>query len=576
MTLTIEAPSGMGRARGESPDNRLLSETNGRSMFVPRGDQYANVKDYLAPNRVPGSTDDWQAFEAARQTGRPVYAPAGHYYLSKAPAWGDGSVFRGDGKRKTVLHVHDAAPADVSLFTNANMTGNVQGYFADFTIDGNCMRQGGTLLAPGGSRGSTMVWRNVRHFYVDRVETVNPILHGFDVTRGALDYPYLGDGAAATLRSSDVEFFQCEATNFGDDGFTCHSSDNIKFTNCLSYNPRLRDNCNGFEIDGDSAHITLTGNRSFGCYAGVEVKGHGNESAAQDVTINGHHDTGSVRSYNFRHIGYHSGSNPVSKTARNITASNLVSINPNNDKGFQDDATPRALSISAYIGVSINGFEAVGRGGYGTGDIAIAVQFRSADINLAGVNVRGWTGAEYDLSVTTGDLVTVTGFTTRESANSAIYTGSGVTSFKLFGLQAAGPATGAYRGVNIYTPDGVEISGAAVTGYPTPVHADGTNYASVEAYGRRTRSIPASVTRLIDLDPALPYYANTDRFAALTDIPPGQGGGNWISHSNLTGDSVVQTVIRNTSGAGQVQSWRIVNFVLKTAGPWNRPTITQV
>lgn len=558
----------------ESANTRLITEANLNTRLLGRG--WANVLDFLEPGRVEGVTDDRPAFEAARLTGRPVYAPTGNYYLSKSPDWGSGAVFRGDGKRKTIIKLLDNAPADVTLWGNASLNGTVQMYFSDFTLDGNCQRQGGTLQPAGGSRSSCMTFRNVQHAYVDRVEAINPLLHGFDVTRGALDYPYLGDGVVATMRSSNIYFDQCESTNFGDDAFTCHSSDYIHYSRCIGYDPRNRDNNNGFEIDGDSRHITLTNNRSYGCYAGIEVKGHENESAAQEIIINGHHDTGSVRSYNFRHIGFHSDTDPLSTTARNIIATNLVSIDPNNDKNFQDTATPRALAISAFKGVSITGFTAIGRGGYGAGCVAISIQFKASHINLSGINVSGWTGADSDLSITSGDYVTVTGFTTRESAPRAIYTGSNISAVNFFGVNATAPTTGATTGIDLYSSIGLEFAGLSVTGYPIPFRADLIDYPSIGLFARRARFVPAGITSMKDLDPSNDYYASTTTFAAFTtDRPTGATGAYFITHSRANGDSVTQTITRNTS-TSPVQYWRILNHVTKETSAWQQATTTAV
>ena len=540
---------------------------------VPKGERWANVKDYFAANRIEGVTDDLAAFNAALATGRPVYAPAGRYYLSNTPDWSDQTVFVGDGKRKTILKFLDAAAAANNLLANKNLGGTVQMYFADFTLDGNCQRQGGNLPASGGSRSSTFTLRNVQHAYIDRVEAINPIQHGFDVTSGRLDYAYVGDGFLASLRSSNVYFDQCEASNFGDDGFTTHSSDAVHISRSISYNPRLRGNCNGFEIDGDSRYCVLTDNQSFNCYAGIEIKGHGSESAAMETTINGHTDTGSVRSYNFRHIGFQTGSDPVSLSAFGITASNLVSINPNNDAGFQDDSTPRALSISAYTGVVINGFRAVGRGDYGAGAIAVQVQYRASGVVINGLSITGWTGADYDVSLTTNGKVTINGLTITKSANNGIYTGSTVTGVQIYGLNATGPGSGTC--LDIYNSTYVDIDGVkGVSGYALEVRADLTNHPSLAWWKRRLKDLPSGTTLLAGLDLTKNYYASSGAMGLVTDAPS-IGGALIIEHSQLSGDATVQTATRNTTGTtSQGQAWRIV-YSNATAGPWNISAVVQ-
>lgn len=534
---------------------------------VSKGERWANVVDYLAVGRVPGTTDDRAAFESARATGRPVYAPAGTYWFSSSPDWGAGTILVGDGKRKTIFKLLDTATADANLIVNPVMTGTVQMYFADFTLDGNCQRQGGVLVAAGGSRSSTFTLRNVQHAYVDRVESINSIQHGFDVTRGHLDYAYVGDGNLATLRSSHVYFDQCEASNFGDDGFTTHSSDYVYIARSVAFSPRLRGNCNGIEVDGDSRYCTLTTNRTFNCYAGIEIKGHGTESAAMYTEINGHIDSGSVRSYNFRHIGYQTGADPVSLSAFGITATNLVSIDPNNDAGFQDDATPRALSISAYQGVVINGFLAKGRGGYGAGAIAVQVQYRASAI-ISGLSVTGWAGADLDVSLTTSGSVTLE-LDVYDSAQNSVYTGATIASAVINISRLKAPAGGGNWAFDIYNSTNVEVSGlVGVTGYAVPMRADLINYPSVAHFMRRTRDLPAGTTLLAGLDLTKDYYGSSGAMGSITD-GPGLGGANFITHTRLSADATVQTLTRNTTTeASQGMAWRVV-YTNATAGPWN-------
>lgn len=537
-----------------------------------KGDRVAYVEDYLDVNRVEGVTDDRPAFESARLTGKPVRAKAGIFYISRAPDWGDNANFVGAGVDKTIIKLLDSAVQSADVWSNASLAGTVQGYFADFTLDGNCMRQGGFADGGGGSRGSCLVLRNVKHFYVDRVKAINPAQHCFDVTRGSLDYAYVGDGVLATLRSENVYFNQLQGTNFGDDAFTTHSSDFVHVSNSIFYNPRNRGNCNGIEFDGDSRYCTATNNRTYNCYSGIEVKGHGSESAAQGITINGHIDTGSVRSYSFRHIGFHGGADPVSLSAKDITATNLVSIHPNNDAGFQDDATPRALSISAYHNVSIAGFTTIGRGNYTDDAIAIQVQYRARNISITGINIRNWLGAFADISVTTGDVVTLGG-NIEHSAKRALYVGSNVETVNLVGLNATAPIDGsALHGLDLYSDTSAnavqESYGVSLRGYVNPVRAGGVNYSSWALFMRRIRDIPVGTTRLIDLPPAYTYYGSSGAMNLLTDHPS-IGGAAIIEHSDVS-DVYVQTVTRNTTGATlQAQAWRIC-YINLTTGPWNR------
>src|SRR5699024_383911 len=152
-----------------------------------------------------------------------------------------------------------------------------------------------------------------------------------------------------------------------------------------------------------SRNIVLTNNTSEGCFGGIEVKAHENAPAPYNISINGHRSVKDVRSYNFRHIGYHSDTDPDSKTARNIICTNLVSINPNNQKGFQNEATPRVLVISAYYGVVINGLSGyTDRPDLFVNQPVISTQFKSRNITLNGILLNGFDKASESIYVIGG------------------------------------------------------------------------------------------------------------------------------------------------------------------------------
>jgi hypothetical protein len=422
----------------------------------------------------------------------------------------------------------------------------------------------------------------VEYAWIDRVKAINSGLHCFDVAQGAIDYPYNGDGSAEPSDPSRYIWIRnCIGTGWGDDGITTHHSEYIWLENNYMYDPRERTNCNGIEVDDGSRHVFLSNNMSRGCYGGIEIKAHEDANAAKNVVINGHYDENSCRSYNFRHIGHHTGTDPVSKSAYDIIATNLVSVNANSDKGFQDDTSPRALCISAYRRVSINGMTIIGKSGnYASGDVAIAIQYWSSNISLSGINISGWTGADQDISVTSGDNISISGVNIQASAKKAMYVGATVAGAQIWGVNATAPSSGSINGIDIYDTTGVEATGLSLTGYPYPVRADGINYTSSARFYNRVGVQPAGTSSMKNLDPGKDYYFNTSEFAALGSDRPGPaasaGGAYFVTHSRLSTDSVVQTVTRNTSGTSQAQYWRILNWVDKTTGPWNQNSSTQV
>lgn len=558
---------------------------------VSNGEQDVYVEDYLAANRVPGTTDDLAAFNAAIATGKRVRARETTFHVSKSPSWGDNTWFKGSGKGRTIIKLLTSAPGDASLWCNKDLTGNTQGYWADFTLDGFASRPNGAT-GGNGTRSSGLSLRNAHYWYIDRVSVINPVQHAFDVTNGSLDYPYGGDGVLAGTRSDYIWFDQCDGSGFGDDAFTCHSSDYITYSRCIGFNPRKKENCNAFEIDGDSRYVTLNDNRSYNCYGGIEIKGHDNESAAQGVTINGHISTRDVRSYHFRHIGHHLGPNtdtgapgdPPTKSAFDIVATNLVSIFPGNRTGFQEDTTPSALNISAFSNVSITNFTAIGDPAYDfAGESVVTLKYLAHNIKLTNFNFRNFKNSAADIYVSGGfnmaDRIIIDGVNSLNSSPRVVTIGTGNPFVSVNNINAIAPSVGALYGVDAgYSSDSNFTLGDTINlvGYPTAVRFKSTNYATSDLFRRRMQNAPTGFTRLIDLDPTKDYYFSTSEWATLTDIPSGQSGANFVEHSKIYVNSVMQKVVRNTTGTTQTAAWRVIDVGTKTAGPWNIQSVNDM
>jgi hypothetical protein len=556
---------------------------------VGQGELCINVMDLMDPSRIVGTTDDLPAIEKAMGNGTfgPValYFPKGDYWINSAIRQKSYTRLYGDGMDSTIIHLLPTASNNTYVVTSYDRltTGNQYLHIHDMTLDwGQSVARPG---AGGGTKSSCLNYANVQQAWITRVKAINGGQHAFDISQGSESYAYVNanPNAAnddpnvwATGRSSFVYIDSCEGTGWQDDGITTHGSDYIFITNNRMYDPRGRNNSNGIEVDGGSRHVYLEGNWTSGCYGGVEVKGHQNENAAQDTVINGHIDVGSVRSYNFRHIGHHADADFDSKTAYNILASDLVSIAPNNRKGFQDDMSPRALCISAYVGVMVNGLTAWGDpAGYIAGDVAIAVQYRAKNVTLCGINTKGFKGCDTDISVTSAENVSIIGGGTYDSAFQGIYFGSSITSGKVVGYNGIGPLDGSgTNGIRVYNSDGVSITASGWMGYATPIYADGNKYKNTHMYTMRCRNFPAGTTSMKQLYDA-DYYLDTTAFANMkTDRPNGATGAYFLQNSGANGDSVIQTITRNTSGSSQARYVRVLNWSAQTAGNWQLQTQT--
>jgi hypothetical protein len=151
-----------------------------------------------------------------------------------------------------------------------------------------------------------------------------------------------------------------------------------------------------------------------------------------------------------------------------------------------------------------------------------------------------------------------------------------VTGVNLSGIIATAPATGAVNGIDIYNGAGVTLGAAVFTGYPVPVRADLTDYASHAHYSRRVSPTPAGLTDMKTLDPTKDYYLTTAQFlACATDRPDGATGGHFVTHSRLNADATTQTLTKNTTGT-VIQYFRTLYWATDTASAWHQVTAPAV
>lgn len=412
--------------------------------FMSKIDRKVNVLDYGAIG--DGKTDNTKAFQKAIGKGRIiVYVPEGVFLTKgiKLPSW---TCLIGKGKGATTLKLHPDAPIGTRLITNANhWKGNHHIFVEGLSLDWNIERLGTVeKTAAGGHRSSCFTFANVTYGWVKHVEAINPGLHCFDVS--STRYRYTGDGKRARGRSRFIWLDHLNGYGFGDDGITTHHSDYILISNSHMCDPSGRahkkgmSNSNGIEVDDGSRNVWLVDNSSSRCFGGVEIKAHHNASAASNVHIIGHLSVHDNRSYNFRHIGHHKTTDPKSKTAYNIKATNIVAIAPIYTHLYQD-SSPRGLVVSAYRNAVINHFTLIGDPTYDyKGNPVIAIQYRARHIVLNHVSIRNFHTAGADIRIFGGpqraDQVTIRHTTIRQSAPLAIQIGTGVQNIHLHHIKA--------------------------------------------------------------------------------------------------------------------------------------------
>lgn len=430
-------------------------------------ERIVNVNDYGAD--PTGEQDSTEAFKKAARGGNVrIHMTAGTYKVTgiKLP---NNTVLSGEGKDITFIKLADGTPAENLAITNDDMSGQAHNIgIKDFTVNGNKWRQDKKLKPMGGSLSSNVRFAGVKHGFASNIKSVDALLHGFDVTYASDPYFYEGDGVRVNeeLESKYIHIDNCEASGFGDDGITTHHSRYLVITNNYCHHATGGGNNNGIEIDDGSQHVMLDNNMTEENYGGVEVKAHGNSSAPNNVMISNHMSIKDSRSYNIRHIGHHRAGDPLSKTAHSVVLTNCSAITPYDNKVYPG-TTPRALVISGYRNVQVNGYTAVGDGTYTANMPVVAVQFMSNNIMLNNINITGFKNSQADIKVfggsNRGKKITISNVNIwNSSANRGIAGGGGIYDLRIINANLQGQGTG--NGLELYN-NTAEVIGVNAENY---------------------------------------------------------------------------------------------------------------
>ena len=430
-------------------------------------ERIVNVNDYGAD--PTGEQDSTEAFkEAVRGGDVHVHMTAGTYKVTgiRLP---NNTVLSGEGKDITTIKFADETPAENIVITNEDMSGNAHNIgIKDFTVNGNKWRQDKKLEPAGGSLSSNVRFAGVKHGFASNIKSVDALLHGFDITYANDEYFYQGDGVRVNeeLESKYIHIDNCEASGFGDDGITTHHSRYLLITNNYSHHATGGGNNNGIEIDDGSQHVMLDNNMTEMNYGGIEVKAHAPASAPNNVMISNHMSIKDSRSYNIRHIGHHRAGDPISKTAHSVILNNCSAITPYDNKVYPG-TTPRALVISGYRNVQVNGYTAVGDGTYTANMPVVAVQFMSNNIMLNNINITGFKNSQADIKVfggaNRGKKITISNVNIwNSSQNRGIAGGGGIYDLRIINANLQGQGTG--NGLELYN-NTAEIVGVNAENY---------------------------------------------------------------------------------------------------------------
>jgi hypothetical protein len=366
-----------------------------------------NVVDFGAIG--DGITDCTEAINKAIGNGRvKVIIPEG-VYITRGIRLPSYTYLVGAGKGITTIRLHDEAKKEAWLVTNANhWKGNHHLFVEAMSLDWNVERLGNLgKTGTWNNRSSCLTFANVTYGWVKEVEAYNPGLHCFDISSTL--YNYGGDGFRARGSSKYIWLDRLSGYGFGDDGITTHHSDYLFISNCHMCDPSGRahqkgfSNSNGIEVDDGSRNVLLSHNSTARCFGGVEIKAHHNSSAASNVQIVGHISVNDNRSYNFRHIGHHKITDPESKTAYNILATNIAAITPVYTDLYEG-STPRGMVISAYRNVVINHFTIIGDPEYDFKKNPIfTIQYLARNVVLNDISFKCFHNAGPGIKVFGGD-----------------------------------------------------------------------------------------------------------------------------------------------------------------------------
>ncbi|QPF46880.1 peptidase G2 autoproteolytic cleavage domain-containing protein [Bacillus subtilis] len=456
--------------------DRDYMRLNKRIKRVVHVDDYGAVAD--------GVTDSSDAIAKAIGNGKVKIKLGPGVYVVRGVKLKDNIIFEGDGLDITTLILHEDTPSDEWVLTNADHQGGNQNIvIRDMTLDWNRNRQNGTMRAMGGVKSSCLLLAHVTNAWVQRVRTVNPALHGIDISAPTYD---ISDSDYTKNGSNLVWIDHCICEGYGDDGITTHYSENIFITNNVCLNPSGtahalgKANSNGIEVDDGSKNVWLLNNYTEGNIRGVEVKAHAQWPAPSNIHIQGHESFRDVRSYDLRHIGHHLADEPWSETARDVTLVNCTAKEP----VFNDlyaGLEPKALAVSAYQRVNIIGFTAIGDPAYDyKGTNIITFQYKSRKIDVSGLKISGFATAGSDIHIYGGDQKTddvhISGFTIHDSAPVGIGIGGGVYNVTLMnGIAHTRGGTAGITSPNNQT----EIIAVRAVGYTDAANLAGQKYKTV-------------------------------------------------------------------------------------------------
>lgn len=247
----------------------------------------------------------------------------GRYYLNDSIRIPDNATIWGQGV-DTEFYLMDES--DVNVIRNKDFTeGNKNIYLSDFSMHGNAAEQSG-----GSGEGTSGIrLSKVTHARLTNITGKRFRAHGIELRTDCHDIHHTG----------------CHMSFCGDDGYTCHFSTSIHYTDCEATDGQaiISSNSNGLEIDDGCNEVVVTNFFARRCGNGVEVKGHPDEPSPKHVTMT------NVQVYSCTEYGIDIGGSGGIDRGEHVTMSDVIVVD-----------CLYALRINKYDHVTINNFHSDG------------------------------------------------------------------------------------------------------------------------------------------------------------------------------------------------------------------------
>lgn len=257
--------------------------------------------------------------------------------------------------------------------------------------------------------------------------------------------------------SQRVKVLDCIAEGAGDDFITTHTCYDVLIRDCYARFASSRysgttSNNNAYEVDDYSRHVTIENCQGEFCFCLVEVKGHNDAKAAEDVRLLNLTSKYTQNGLVIRHDDHGASGEPVSN-GKNIFIDNLRIIAP---MQWVPSGTRQGIRVYSYKNVLVGSclFEQLDSednyyGSGGGSDGVVSVFWGAGDITFNSIQINGFPESNGLRFSGSGEgPITVANLITNNGPYRAVYLSSGGTNLTLGNLSLSGPGTSGSVGID--------------------------------------------------------------------------------------------------------------------------------